>query len=229
MKNLKREHIIIGIDADTTKIGVAVTNYKTGELLESHRLIPPTGLKFFERTLYLNEHIYELLVRLKNDYKIMLIGIEDYGAFFIQRIMAQKGEVIGIIKYIINKLNLRLFEYDVTKVKKRRNYSERLMVSPTKLKKFIFGKGNINKQGKSSRLSLICFQETGIDNISDDEVDAYYITLFLITILKYLKNNNKKYDDKFKIVVVNGGIKHETKLLKNRFDSFSDILNHFTY
>jgi len=208
--------VVIGLDVDITKIGMSIVSW-SGKLLFSKRIVPSKTAKFFERTVDLVEQLNILLLSYSKKYHIKCVAIEDYGAFFVQRTMAQKGEIIGIIKWLLLQYKLNCFEYDIDKKKKNKVYHERLMIGPSKLKKFIFGKGNVNKAGKSSDLKLLFYKDTDIENISDDEIDAFYLALFAITVLKY---DGIKYDENFEIQIGN----KKNKLPRNKFDSFSEIL-----
>jgi len=214
---MKKKKVVIGLDIDTTKIGFAIVDHKSGKLLFSSKIVPNKDKKFFERTFDLVNQVNKIIIDCKNKYKILSVGIEDYGSFFIQRTMAQKGEVTGIVKWLLINLNINIFEYDIDKKKKGKTFHERLMISPTKLKKFIYGKGNVSKSGKSSELKLIFYKDTGIEGLSDDEIDAYYIGIFVSTVLKY---NGIKYDESFEIKFGSNC----AKLTKSKFESFSEIL-----
>lgn len=203
---------VLGIDADVSKMGWCITDFRTGKPVLYGKYTPK--LKYFFRTIEFYEFLNNLIVnQLKKGMKFKLAGIEDYGHQFIANNQARKGGVVDVLKLCLwqNKIPI-MFYYPITK-KKGKTYCVQQTVGPSQLSKFIFGTGRISTSGKSSKLQLQCFKETGWEFSNDDITDAFYITQMLRAYLTEQSGNELNLP-----VMTTKGEYAIMKLTKNRLE-----------
>ena len=186
----KTQEYIIGIDADISKIGVAITEYNDKELIESYKLT--SKLKGFNRTINLIEQLKSIIEKYHNEKqnsKIKFGVIEDHGFVFMARSQALKGEILGCVKFLLYSNEIPFLKWISRTKKKGKQYESECMVIPTQLIKFIFGTSRISSKGKSSQLMLETWKKTKCEFKTDDECDAFWLTI--IGIFYCLSKNNE--------------------------------------
>lgn len=213
----KRE-VILGIDVDITKMAISAIEYKTGAPLLIRKIVPTS--KFYQRNL---DIIYELRnIFKRNEFDIIFAIIEDHAFLPAQRMAFKKGEILGLVKYLITIYNIPYLKWLSVRKKGKNTYRDECMCSPSQLKKFVFGNGRVSGAGKSSKLMLRVFQATGYEFASDDECDAFMLAQAGRTFL-YCYEKEIKELDKIKIlqpesVISERDIYKDFKLSKNQFE-----------
>lgn len=135
----------MGADLSLTSTGIVILN-ENKEVCCTNRLLQ--NLRGPRRLEYLRNEIKRIALF----YKPKLICIEDYAMGIRAGQSFSIGELGGVIK-------LMLYESGF----------EPILVSPTRLKKFITGKGNSEKD----MMMMSILKQFGFESASNDEADAY--------------------------------------------------------
>lgn len=138
--------VIIGLDLSLTSTGVVVL---TGEnsISKIENFVLTSKNRGVIRLNNYADHTLELMAKYEPD----LVVIEGY-AFGRPNQMAALGELGGVVKNLFY------------------NYGqEYIIVPPTRLKKFVCGRGN----AKKDEMRLEVYKRWGFEAKTDDEIDAY--------------------------------------------------------
>jgi len=184
LKKQKNKKYIIGLDVDSSKIGVSIIDFDG--ICKYSVKITSNFQKYYDRTI----NLYHQLLIILNQYNIVFAVIEDYGYSPIQRNAVTKAELISLIKHLLMQNSIPYLKWLSIVKKKNRTYTTECMVSPSQLTKWIFGKGRMPSSGKSSKLMLIAFKEFNKEFVNDDECDAYYLAQIGRTFIKCYKSKN---------------------------------------
>jgi len=206
----------MGLDIDSTKIGVTIIDINDGNLIYSDKIT--SQYRYFDRTV----NLYRQLLIVLNQYNIVFAIIEDYGYSPVQRNAVNKAELIGLIKYKLEKERIPFLKWLSIVKKRSKTYTTECMCSPSQLLKFIFGIGKIPSTGKSSKLMLKVFKDTGYEFKTDDECDAFMLAQAGRIFYWNYKNGNKKivapYESAIKLPI-------DSELRKGRINSKLLVLN----
>ncbi len=224
MKKKQKSKMIVGIDADPSKIGITFISYTTGEIISTN--VIKTKVKYFARTMDLIKQ-FDHLINVNKD-NVLLGIIEDYGYYQQQRLAAYKGELIGMIKSSLLKHNIEFVRWLSVVVKgrvKKKTFKTECMVIPTQLKKFIFSTGRIGSKGKSSALMLEVYKQTGYEFDNDDMCDSFMLAQMGRI---YLTMKNDKWDkDNFFITIE--GNKRKWRLNKKQLEPIEKWIKNDNY
>ena len=226
LKEYRNKDLVLGIDADLTKIGIALVNVYTGEPVLTKKITPSKkDMMGMERAIDLRSQVSRIVKKYEED--IVFAGLEDFGHNQQLRKNAEKGQLIGLLRYLLYIKKITYLQLlTIKKTRKRTNRYETLII-PTQLTKFIFGQGNISSSGKSSRLMLEVYQKTGYEFKSDDECDAFMMCQALRVFIICKLNRIVKYEKGMELELWCGGVLNNLKLTANTFDPISKWLDQY--
>ena len=151
---------ILGIDPGYERLGIAILEKNKGDkkevLLHSECFKTSSKLEFNERLLILGEKIEEII----KDYKPEMLSIETLFLNTNQKTVMQVAEVRGVIIYLAQKYNLKIFE-----------------ASPPQIKSSITGYGASDKEQIRKMVGLLINLPKEKNKSFDDELDAIAIAL----------------------------------------------------
>lgn len=225
MKKKRTNKLILGIDADPTKIGLTLIDYRKGNIVRSE--VIKTKLKHFARTIDLINRFDHIIYMYPDS--IVLAVIEDYGYYQQQRLAAYKGELIGLIKSSLLRHNVPFMKWLSVVVKGRTNkktFSTECMVPPTHLKMFIFSTGRVSAKGKSSALMLEVFKQTGWEFSNDDMADSFMLAQ-MGRVYHMMKNN--KFDNDKHYIMIPDGSKKKWKYNKKQLEPIEKWVKNDNY
>lgn len=149
--------MFLGVDASLNGTGLALLNYE-GKLVASDCLHPPskyTSKGFRGKRLVFIANNFQEFVETFPGYKIQLAGIES-GAYSAVSKHHQLGKVLGISELLLQRNSIPYF-----------------YVEPSRVRKFILGKGNASKEDAHRYMCRFAGIEPG--SVTLDESDAYVI------------------------------------------------------
>jgi hypothetical protein len=172
---------VLGIDSDVSKMSICLIDKETGRLVDS--LDADRSLKYFRKT----RQFYDELGAFVESYSgsILLAGIEDYGAQLQLNNQARKGGVVDCLELCLLQHDIPIMFWYPAKRKGKATYCSERVVGPSQLTKFIFGSGKVPSKGKSSRLMLEVYKQTGYEFKTDDLCDAFMIAQMMRVYLKF--------------------------------------------
>ena len=148
---------VLGLDLSLSASGFCVLDSVNAGVVDSG-VIKAKDLSGLARLDVIGEAVFQKAKL----YSPKLIAIEDY-AFSAHAAHAHElGELGGVVKLSLHKAGFRL-----------------IPVAPTKLKKFVSGKGNIKK----NQMLLAVYKKWGIEFTDDNECDAYGLARFALSVV----------------------------------------------
>lgn len=157
--------MLMAIDPSLNETGICIFNSQN-ELIYKGIISNTDKLKDMQRLFYIKNELKKLIKK----YKINLVGIEDYSYGSKGRAIINLGELGGVIR-------LYLFEQKIPYI----------LIQPTKIKKFITGKGNAKKE----LMLLKVYKKFNMEFENNNICDAYALGRYIIK-TKSDKNGKKE-------------------------------------